>query len=260
LSAPQAASLRIVDASRGVARRRDGGRSAAPSVGLPSASCSVGWASLWRAGRRPCVSGRRLRDVDRRGCGRPLLLRSGTSARPESSRPQGSGVSGLRDAEILGRAPTGERCRTACYILHAEDYLKYFGEGWRGGLPTSARLYAGELEELYRRSLKGLFSKVERLSDSTEGALSAAGEGGSPGSASTRSPWRFCRLPPRRASIGRPCPQRSLGPTAKRGRPSGLGGGLAGGPTAAVRGSVGRLSAASADVADRRPGGGGGVR
>jgi len=31
LSAPQAASLRIVDASRGVARRRDGGRSAAPS-------------------------------------------------------------------------------------------------------------------------------------------------------------------------------------------------------------------------------------
>jgi hypothetical protein len=31
-------------------------------------------------------------------------------------------------------------------------------------------------------------------------------------------------------------------------------------PTAAGRGSAGRLSAASADVADRRPGGGGGVR
>jgi len=61
LSAPQAASLRIVDASRGVARRRDEGRSAAPSAGLTSASCSVGWASPWRAGRRPCVSGRRLR-------------------------------------------------------------------------------------------------------------------------------------------------------------------------------------------------------
>jgi len=54
---------------------------------------------------------------------------------------------------------------------------KYFGEGWRGGLPTSARLYAGELEELCRHSLKGLFSKIERLSDSTEGALSAVGEG-----------------------------------------------------------------------------------
>jgi len=73
LSAPQAASLRIVDASRGVARRRDGGRSAAPSVGLPSASCSVGlgvavagWAAAVRL--RPS-----LRDVDRRGCGRPLL-------------------------------------------------------------------------------------------------------------------------------------------------------------------------------------------
>ena len=61
------------------------------------------------------------------------------------------------------------------------------------GLSTPARLYAGELEGLYRRSLKGLFSKIERLSDSTEGALSAVGEGGSPGSASTRPPWRFCR-------------------------------------------------------------------
>jgi len=37
---------------------------------------------------------------------------------PESSRPQVFGVSGLRGAEILGRAPTGG-CRTACYILHA---------------------------------------------------------------------------------------------------------------------------------------------
>ena len=114
---------------------------------------------------------------------------------PESSRPRDSGISGLRDAEILGRAPTRERCRTAYYILHAEDYLKYFGEGWRGGLPTPARLYAGELEELYRHSLKGLFSKIERLSDSTEGALSAVGEGGSSGSASTRPPWRLCWLP-----------------------------------------------------------------
>jgi len=119
LSAPQAASLRIVDASRGVPRRRDECRSAAPSFDRLRRAAPLGWASPWRTGRRPCVSGRRLRDVDRRGCGRPLLLRSGTSARPESSRPQGSGVSGLRDAEILGRAPTGERCRTACYILHA---------------------------------------------------------------------------------------------------------------------------------------------
>ena len=59
------------------------------------------------------------------------------------------------------------------------------------GLSTPARLYVGELEELYRHSLKGLFSKIERLSESTEGALSAAG--GLPGSASTRPPWRFCR-------------------------------------------------------------------
>jgi len=179
---------------------------------------------------------------------------------PESSRHQGSGVSGLRDAEILGRAPTGERCRTACYILHAEDYSEALRGGLEMGLSTSARLYAGELEELYRHSLEWLFSKIEGLSDSTEGALSAVGEGGSPGSASTRPPWRFCRLPPRCASIGRPCPRRSLGPTAKHGRPSGRGGGLAGGPTAAGRGSAGRLSAASADVAYRRPGGGGGVR
>ena len=84
--------------------------------------------------------------------------------------------------------------RLAIYCTLKTIY-NYFGEGWRGGLPTSARLYAGELEELYRRSLKGLFSKVERLSDSTEGALSAVGEGGSPGSASTRPPWRLCWLP-----------------------------------------------------------------
>jgi len=49
-----------------------GGRSAAPSFDRLRRAAPLGWASLWRAGRRPCVSGRRLRDVDRRGCGRPL--------------------------------------------------------------------------------------------------------------------------------------------------------------------------------------------
>jgi hypothetical protein len=81
--------------------------------------------------------------------------RSGTSARPESSRHQGSGVSGLRDAEILGRAPTGGGVERLAIYCTLKTIYNYFGEGWRGGLPTSARLYAGELEELYRRSLKG---------------------------------------------------------------------------------------------------------
>ena len=150
-----------------------------------------------------------------------------------------------------------ERLAIYCTLKTFKNTSERAGEG---GLPTSARLYAGELEELYRHSLKWLFSEIEGLSDSTERALSAVGEGGSPGSASTRPPWRLCWLPRDARLLAGPRPRRSLGPTAKRGRPSGRGGGLAGGPTAAGRGSAGRLSAASADVADRRLGGGGGVR
>lgn len=183
--------------------------------------------------------------------------RSGTSARPESSRPQGSGVSGLRDAEILGRAPTGERCRTACYILHAEDYLKYFGKGWRGGLPTSARLYAGELEELYRRSLKVAVFEGRKAQRLYRGGL-VGGQGGGDRPARPRRGRRGASAGCPATRVYWPAPvlgEGLLGQWQKRRRPSGWGGGLAGGPTAAVRGSVGRLSAASADVADRRLGG-----
>ena len=162
----------------------------------------MGWASLWRAGRRPCVSGRRLRDVDRQVCGRPLLPvpigHVGKAGVLEAPRLWHFGLARRGDPRPCTDGGDVERLAIYCTL---KTIYKYFGEGWRGGLPTSARLYAGELEELYRHSLKGLFSKVERLSDSTDGALSAAGEGGSPGSASTWPPWRFCRGCPRDARL-----------------------------------------------------------
>jgi len=102
------------------------------------------------------------------------------------------------------------------------------------GLSTPARPYAGELKELYRHSLKGLFSKIERLSDSTEGALSAVGEGDRPARPRRGRRGASAGCPRDTRLLAGPCPRRSLGPTAKRGRPSGRGGGLAGGPTAAV--------------------------
>jgi len=128
------------------------------------------------------------------------------------------------------------------------------------GLSTPARPYAGELEELYRRTLKGLFSKIERFSDSTEGVLSAAGEGDRPARPRRGRRGASAGCPATRVYWPAPVLGEVLGQRQNVDALRAWEGVWLGGPTAAVRGSVGRLSAASADVADRRPGGGDGVR